>query len=877
MTLVSDPFGGKALIFLHQSRSAGLAVCAILQEEFGVEATFKLGGTTGEDYLPYDAFLDAAAADTHPVYMGHFFYGAHLHVPRPCVYFTMLRDPVDRLLSRYERYCTLRGERLDCARWLAGDFESHDGMVRRICGLGHMEDAPDPFDFVNDRPVPSGMATTAAHYDQAVETLDSHFSCVLMRERFVESMAELQRVLGCGPLFSLNRQVLNDGGAPTARERYPEAILRQIEDQNVYDRRLYDRYRLRFDAALASRDAAFAEEVRIMRMVAAILTEPGRPVLPSDRAYRRVGAAIEVLERRGDVADAVEILKRFAAKRYVSRDFLLGAFAFLHRQGFSADLADGIGSYRARFGDDAHIRPFIGDTPRVTALRDAEEAARRGDMETAAAVAEQGLAQQPSSEDFRGLRAGALLALGRDADATAVAEPLTEAVWRRLHATVLTPAAGTAAASEGLRGLVRFLDQLADTEHEDTIQSVIDAFAGDPEDAAARIAAASTPELAETSATFAGLRLAAEGLGGTAVPACRAEAAERLDGLAGPTRWAFRALAKLAALNGDCRQAADILERAIATRGDAMPILLERAAMLFCLGREAEARAAVSRAFASGPVDVIRRRQDEIRTWGDQLEDAMAHGLADGGPLGSIGSAAGYVEPERVRALWHAHREDCVEGRTRASVCAWTNAVMFGRVEDLLAADPDLRHVVNFGTLCGIREAALAARHAEVSWAGFDISEVATALNREHFRGSNLVFSSDLDGLLGDLAGKPGKSLLAHCRTTDVMLPEAVKTLYRRCHGHGIDAILAAEYFSVCVPTLDYPDFDADPVDTVHWDGVLMIHNYDRILPEAGYRVVSSEYRPVPLMVHDHGLQEALLIRLVLAERVGGAEGGGDA
>jgi len=81
-------------------------------------------------------------------------------------------------------------------------------------------------------------------------------------------------------------------------------------------------------------------------------------------------------------------------------------------------------------------------------------------------------------------------------------------------------------------------------------------------------------------------------------------------------------------------------------------------------------------------------------------------------------------------------------------------------------------------------------------------------------------------------------------------------------------------YFSVCVPTLDYPDFAANPVDTAHWNGVLMIHNYDRILPDCGYRVVSSEYRPVPLMVHDHGLQEALLIRLVLAER---ADGGGDA
>jgi len=96
MTLVSDPFGGKALIFLHQSRSAGLAVCAILQEEFGLEAAFKIGGVEDGEHVSYDAFRATAAADIYPVYMGHFFYGAHRHVPRPCVYFTMLRDPAVR-------------------------------------------------------------------------------------------------------------------------------------------------------------------------------------------------------------------------------------------------------------------------------------------------------------------------------------------------------------------------------------------------------------------------------------------------------------------------------------------------------------------------------------------------------------------------------------------------------------------------------------------------------------------------------------------------------------------------------------------------------------------------------------------------------------
>ena len=224
-----------------------------------------------------------------------------------------------------------------------------------------------------------------------------------------------------------------------------------------------------------------------------------------------------------------------------------------------------------------------------------------------------------------------------------------------------------------------------------------------------------------------------------------------------------------------------------------------------------------------------------------------------------------------MREFYEAHREECVEANGLRTVSGYTNNVMFGEVETLLAAHPSIRKVINYGTLCGIREYELAARHPGVIWAGYDISELATQWNREAYQRDNLVFDSDLERMLKELETADGEALLVHCRTTDIMLPEAVKRVYRLCRARGVTRVMTAEYFSRCIPTLAYPDFERNPVDTVHWDGILVIHNYRKILPETGYRVVRAEFCPVPLLVSatGEGLLNEQMIELVYGEAEG--------
>lgn len=79
---------------------------------------------------------------------GHFYFGIHELIPRPCVYLTMLREPIDRLLSLYSFIRGWEGHHLHqdmkessigacIRRRLTIEFDNF--MVRQLTSLRHID------------------------------------------------------------------------------------------------------------------------------------------------------------------------------------------------------------------------------------------------------------------------------------------------------------------------------------------------------------------------------------------------------------------------------------------------------------------------------------------------------------------------------------------------------------------------------------------------------------------------------------------------------------------------------------------------------------------------------------------------------------------
>ena len=111
--------------------------------------------------------------------IGHFWFGLHEHVTRPCRYVTLLRDPVERVVSLYYYAKLEETMSLEAFARKPPFREVDNDQTRRIAGV-------DP---------PVGECTQAT-LDLARENLRRHFDVVGTTERMDETLAQLKVKLG---------------------------------------------------------------------------------------------------------------------------------------------------------------------------------------------------------------------------------------------------------------------------------------------------------------------------------------------------------------------------------------------------------------------------------------------------------------------------------------------------------------------------------------------------------------------------------------------------------------------------------------------------------------------------------------------------------
>jgi hypothetical protein len=92
--------GGPLDVFVHVPKTAGTSLRAVLAQLYGDRYAHLPGGI--HDLVAIDRFCgEAAVHDRIRAVIGHIPYGVMEAMGRPCRYFTILRDPVDRAVSAY--------------------------------------------------------------------------------------------------------------------------------------------------------------------------------------------------------------------------------------------------------------------------------------------------------------------------------------------------------------------------------------------------------------------------------------------------------------------------------------------------------------------------------------------------------------------------------------------------------------------------------------------------------------------------------------------------------------------------------------------------------------------------------------------------------
>ena len=222
------------VIFLHIGKTAGSTLNAILARYYTRQETFRVYPKRYYDTLEALTSLPAARRGEIRLLHGHMPFGVHEHLPAPATYITMLRQPVDRVMSLYyfarrrpEHYLhqpILRGN-LDIERFVSGglSWEMDNGQLRVL--TGHMHD------------IEIGGCTRAL-LDEAKRNVIQHFSAVGFSERFDESVLLTKRRLGWKGLPVYRKINVTVGRRTT--DRLSKSELAAIRKHNELDEELYE-------------------------------------------------------------------------------------------------------------------------------------------------------------------------------------------------------------------------------------------------------------------------------------------------------------------------------------------------------------------------------------------------------------------------------------------------------------------------------------------------------------------------------------------------------------------------------------------------------------------------------------------------------------
>lgn len=287
------------------------------------------------------------------------------------------------------------------------------------------------------------------------------------------------------------------------------------------------------------------------------------------------------------------------------------------------------------------------------------------------------------------------------------------------------------------------------------------------------------------------------------------------------------------------------------------PLLKRLAALLFCLGRVEEANQVAPLALKTctprllAKVRRLHAEMEALLATPERLRPAALRAAGD---------------PEKS---WYDYARE-LEGQPniRTSSILFINSLLLPVLERTLAENPDIRTVVNFGSLFGWAEFVLATRNPEVLVAGFDWTPVSKRLNDQVFSRPNLRY---LDGNFARsvrplLAERGGKALLWHGRTGTLMYPEELIRLYGDCRDLGVANLILSEDVNFDMVRGHYPDFSRPGPRSRVLGGQVMLHDYPHYLGKAGYRVVRQSRQPYGLTFGNTFNGDAMVVEIIEAE-----------
>ena len=283
------PAAPDLLIHLHIAKTGGTSLSSMVKHGFRSDEVFESinqGDETynGLDRVTYECcqrrLMDYGLKRIRYV-SGHVPMGVHRVFERPAKYITVIRHPVERVISYFFFRIQINdpylkdGKPLTFEEYVESRYDNQlqDYQVRVVSGCPDFDaDAPERGGQVLGAPV------EGHHFEEAKRNIDELFLTIAPLEQLTE-LALLIRLIYGWPMRRLQTEYKN----PTKGRPYlmdiPSRLIRIIEDCNSHDMELYEWVGKRFAVQRQLFEPELSRDRRIFGMVNRALTTVGE-VLP---------------------------------------------------------------------------------------------------------------------------------------------------------------------------------------------------------------------------------------------------------------------------------------------------------------------------------------------------------------------------------------------------------------------------------------------------------------------------------------------------------------------------------------------------------------------------------------------------------------------
>jgi hypothetical protein len=264
----------EAVIFLHIPKAAGSTLNRLIEWEYPLGQMYSIDPAFYRWSWRHLRRLSEKRRKRIRMFKGHMLFGLHTILPQPATYITVLRDPVERVLSSFYFMRTYKFQPLywkfKLENWSLEDFVSRSPRHNLQCKILAGAEYSEP--------------CTIEICQRAKNNLLRYFSVIGLAERFEESLALMKLRFGWKLQYYSSFNVTRSRPGKTD---IPQSTLDSIAEKNAFDISLYECATKIFETALNNQATEVNRLTRELEAARARTETPFGSALFSIRAAGR--------------------------------------------------------------------------------------------------------------------------------------------------------------------------------------------------------------------------------------------------------------------------------------------------------------------------------------------------------------------------------------------------------------------------------------------------------------------------------------------------------------------------------------------------------------------------------------------------------------